>query len=111
MSVIITGIPSLYCCSQYSSSRGVTYASSSFCTSSGTSYRAAAAVEYSPSRIRFARNTVDSLTTVRALKDKGVEVYFEKEGIWTFVVKGELHITIMSSLAQEEARSISENAT
>ena len=32
---------------------------------------------------RFARNTVDSLTTVRKLKDKGVEVYFEKENIWT----------------------------
>ncbi|WP_240628804.1 recombinase family protein [Trueperella pyogenes] len=60
---------------------------------------------------RFARNTVDSLTTVRALKDKGVEVYFEKEGIWTFDAKGELLITIMSSLAQEEARSISENVT
>ena len=48
---------------------------------------------------RFARNTVDSLTTVRALKDKGVEVFFEKEGIWTFDAKGELLITIMSSLA------------
>ncbi|HCC34150.1 MAG TPA: hypothetical protein DEQ02_00335, partial [Ruminococcaceae bacterium] len=32
---------------------------------------------------RFARNTVDSLQTVRALKDKGVEVYFEKENIYT----------------------------
>ncbi|MGV3103800.1 recombinase family protein [Rothia sp. 32237D007AR] len=60
---------------------------------------------------RFARNTVDSLTTVRSLKEKGVEVYFEKENIWTFDAKGELLITIMSSLAQEEARSISENVT
>ena len=60
---------------------------------------------------RFARNTVDSLTTVRTLKDHGVEVYFEKESIWTFDAKGELLITIMSSLAQEEARSISENVT
>lgn len=60
---------------------------------------------------RFARNTVDSLTTVRALKDKGVEVYFEKENIWTLDSKGELLITIMSSLAQEESRSISENIT
>ncbi len=41
----------------------------------------------------------------------GVEVYFEKENIWTFDAKGELLITIMSSLAQEEARSISENVT
>ncbi|NLD51219.1 MAG: recombinase family protein, partial [Clostridiaceae bacterium] len=32
---------------------------------------------------RFARNTVDSLTNVRKLKDKGVEIYFEKENIWT----------------------------
>ena len=60
---------------------------------------------------RFARNTVDSLTTIRALKDAGCEVYFEKEAIWTFDSKGELLITIMSSLAQEESRSISENVT
>ncbi len=60
---------------------------------------------------RFARNTVDSLTTVRKLKDHGVEIYFEKENIWTLDAKGELLITIMSSLAQEESRSISENTT
>lgn len=60
---------------------------------------------------RFARNTVDSLTTIRQLKEVGVEVYFEKENIWTFDGKGELLITIMSSLAQEESRSISENIT
>ena len=60
---------------------------------------------------RFARNTVDSLTAVRKLKDKGVEVYFEKENIWTLDSKGELLITIMSSLAQEESRSISENTS
>jgi len=58
---------------------------------------------------RFARNTVDSLTTVRKLKEHGVEVYFEKENIYTLDSKGELLITIMSSLAQEESRSISEN--
>ena len=55
---------------------------------------------------RFARNTVDSLTTIRKLKDKGIEVYFEKENIWTLDAKGELMITIMSSLAQEKSRSI-----
>jgi len=60
---------------------------------------------------RFARNTVDSLNTVRALKEAGCEVYFEKENIWTFDGKGELFITIMSSIAQEESRSISENVT
>ncbi len=60
---------------------------------------------------RFARNTVDSLTTIRKLKEKNVECYFEKENIWTFDGKGELLLTIMSSLAQEESRSISENVT
>ena len=51
---------------------------------------------------RFARNTVDSLVTVRKLKEHGVEIFFEKENIWTLDSKGELLITIMSSLAQEE---------
>ena len=60
---------------------------------------------------RFARNTVDTLVTVRKLKEAGVEVFFEKENIWTLDSKGELLITIMSSLAQEESRSISENTT
>ena len=60
---------------------------------------------------RFARNTVDSLTTIRKLKEHGTECYFEKENIWTFDGKGELLLTIMSSLAQEESRSISENCT
>lgn len=58
---------------------------------------------------RFARNTVDSLSTIRKLKEHNVECYFEKENIWTFDGKGELLLTIMSSLAQEESRSISEN--
>ena len=58
---------------------------------------------------RFARNTVDSLSTIRKLKEHKVEVYFEKESIKTFDSKGELLITIMSSLAQEESRSLSEN--
>ena len=60
---------------------------------------------------RFARNTLDSLMTIRKLKEKGVEVYFEKENIWTLDSKGELLITIMSSIAQEESRSISMNVT
>jgi len=60
---------------------------------------------------RFARNTVDSLSTIRKLKEAGCECYFEKENIWTFDGKGELMLTIMSSLAQEESRSISENVT
>jgi len=60
---------------------------------------------------RFARNTVDSLSTIRKLKEHGTECFFEKENIWTFDGKGELLITIMSSLAQEESRSISQNVT
>lgn len=60
---------------------------------------------------RFARNTVDSLSTIRKLKAAGCECYFEKENIYTFDGKGELLLTIMSSLAQEESRSISENVT
>ena len=41
---------------------------------------------------RFARNTVDSLTTIRKLKEHGVECFFEKENIWTFDSKGETFI-------------------
>ena len=36
---------------------------------------------------RFARNTVDSLTTIRKLKDKGVECFFQKENIYTFFLR------------------------
>ena len=54
---------------------------------------------------------MDSLITVRKLKEHGVEVYFEKENIYTLDSKGELLITIMSILAQEESRPISENVT
>lgn len=60
---------------------------------------------------KFARNTVDSLTTVRKLKDKGVEVYFERRTFSLWTPRGELLITIMSSLAQEESQFISENTT
>ena len=60
---------------------------------------------------RFARNTVDSLVTIRKLKEHNVGVYFERENIYTFDGKGELLLTIMSSLAQEESRSISQNVT
>jgi len=58
---------------------------------------------------RFARNTVDTLSIVRQLKAVGVEVIFEKENLHTFDPKCEMILTIMSSLAQEESRSISEN--
>lgn len=58
---------------------------------------------------RFARNTVDTLTTIRDLKSRNVECYFEKENIWTFDSKGELLLTIMSSLAESESKSLSDN--
>jgi len=60
---------------------------------------------------RFARNTLDSIEAVRKLKEKGVDIFFEKENIHSMDGKGELLLTIMSSLAQEEARNISENVT
>jgi len=60
---------------------------------------------------RFARNTVDSISTVRQLKTRGVEVYFEKDGLWTFDPAAELTISILSSIAQEESRNLSQNVT
>ena len=58
---------------------------------------------------RFARNTVDSLETIRKLKEKNIAILFEKEGVNTLEGSGELLITILSSQAQEESRNISEN--
>ena len=60
---------------------------------------------------RFARNTVDSLSTIRKLKEHNVECYFEKENIWSFDPKCELLLSIIASISQEESRSISENVT
>ena len=58
---------------------------------------------------RFARNTVDLLETVRHLKDLGISVQFEKEHIDSLTEDGELMLTLLSSFAQEESRSISDN--
>ena len=58
---------------------------------------------------RFARNTVDSLQTIRKLKEKNIAIFFEKEGVNTLESTGELLITILSSQAQEESRNLSEN--
>lgn len=60
---------------------------------------------------RFARNTLDTISKIRELKAHHVEVFFEKENIWTFDPKSELILTIMASIAQEESRSISQNVT
>jgi len=59
---------------------------------------------------RFARNVVDTLRYTRTLKELGIAVEFEKERINTLEASGELMMTIFSSLAQEESRSISENS-
>lgn len=56
---------------------------------------------------RFARNTVDTLQYTRMLKEHGVEVYFINDGIKTFDGDGELRLTIMATLAQDESRKTS----
>ena len=58
---------------------------------------------------RFARNTVDTLTYVRQLKDKGVAVFFEEQNINTLTTEGEFLLTILSSVAQQEVENISAN--
>lgn len=58
---------------------------------------------------RFARNTQDCLKYSRQLKELGIPILFEKEHINSMDGAGELFFTILSSLAQEESRSISEN--
>jgi len=58
---------------------------------------------------RFSRNTLDTLNILRELKQKGVDVFFERENIHSNSGDGELMLTILSSFAQEESRSVSEN--
>jgi len=58
---------------------------------------------------RFARNTLDCLSHIRELKALGIPVLFEKENINTMDAKGEVLITVMASLAQQESESISQN--
>ena len=58
---------------------------------------------------RFARNTVDLLRTVRTLASMGVDVFFEEQGMHSTSGEGELMLTILASVAQEESRSASEN--
>lgn len=57
---------------------------------------------------RFARNTVDSLNSLRTLKEYGVEVYFEMENI-NSLEGSEMLITILSSLAQESSQEKSDS--
>lgn len=56
---------------------------------------------------RFARNTVDTLQYTRLLRTMGVEVFFINDNIRTFDGDGELRLTIMATLAQDESRKTS----
>lgn len=58
---------------------------------------------------RFARNTVDLLSTVRKLKALGIEVRFEKEHINSLSSSGEVMLSVLASFAQEESVNISNN--
>ncbi len=58
---------------------------------------------------RFARNTLLLLETVRHLKELGIDVYFEEQGIHTLSTQGELMLSIIASVAQAESLSVSEN--
>ena len=60
---------------------------------------------------RFARNTVDCLNYIRELKALNIPIYFEKESIKTMDAKGEVLLTILASLAQQESESLSQNVT
>ena len=57
---------------------------------------------------RFARNTLDSLDYTRRLKNMGVEVFFYNDNIWSCESDGELRLTIMSAMSQEESKHISD---
>nr|WP_317428576.1 recombinase family protein [uncultured Blautia sp.] len=58
---------------------------------------------------RFSRNTKDTIKYVRMLRDKNIAILFEKENINTLDMNGEMLLTILSSLAQEEVESLSCN--
>jgi len=56
---------------------------------------------------RFGRNTVDTLKYVRGLKEKGIAIYFEEERINTLEISGEIMLTVLSAMAQQESENIS----
>lgn len=58
---------------------------------------------------RFARNTMTMLETVRELKSLNVDVFFEEQNLHSMSSDGEMVLTLLASVAQEEARSVSEN--
>ncbi|SFS06130.1 recombinase family protein [Anaeromicropila populeti] len=58
---------------------------------------------------RFARNTITVLKFARELKEIGVGIFFEKENLNTLTGEGEMLLSVLASIAQEESRSISKN--
>lgn len=58
---------------------------------------------------RFARNTVDTLMYIRELKELGISVYFETQNIDTLTPGGEVLITILAAMAEQESRTMSTN--
>ena len=58
---------------------------------------------------RFARNTVDALKYIQELKEIGVSVYFETQNIDTLSPGGEVLITILAAMAEQESRNMSTN--
>lgn len=58
---------------------------------------------------RFARNTVDALNYIRELRELGISVYFENENIDTLTPGGEVLITILAAMAEQESRTMSTN--
>lgn len=60
---------------------------------------------------RFSRNTLDCLGYIRKLKEKGIPIIFEKEGINTMQMASEMTISLLGSFAQAESESISKNVT
>lgn len=60
---------------------------------------------------RFARNTVDSVETVRLFSSLGIDIYFEDKSLHSLDQKGEMMVTLYSAFAQEELRNLSQNVT
>ena len=60
---------------------------------------------------RFARNVIDTLETVKLLRERGVRVIFEKEELDTGSMQSDFVLTVLSLMTQEESRSIAENIT
>ena len=58
---------------------------------------------------RFARNTLEALNYIRKLKALNIPIIFEKESVNTLEASGELMVTILASIAQQESASISQN--